>query len=243
MCAESNQYELDDITICRECADASHAPKSGAYSSTKDSAFPACTKDANRGLCTGCSSSASAFLFYGGCCDRNSRIGSRLCSQTTSGTCKQWNDNSKLTFAKGGTSDTNRYLCGARQAAACPDALRAAMRVALRCMRCAVGYLGVDGTSCSNSCIGNTLGECSDITEQGGSSPVASCKCVCKPGLYNSSGTCALCTESCTVCKNGDPTSCQQCNPGKVLESLVVTSDSADASLSAPLAANARSAE
>ena len=63
MCAESNQYELDDITICRECADASHAPKSGACSSTKDSAFPACTKDANRGLCTGCSSSTSAFLF------------------------------------------------------------------------------------------------------------------------------------------------------------------------------------
>ena len=62
---------------------------------------------------------------------------------------------------------------------------------------------------------------------------------VCKPGLYNNSGTCAPCTESCAVCRNGDPTGCQQCNPGKVLESLVVTSDSADASLSAPLAANA----
>ena len=46
---------------------------------------------------------------------------------------------------------------------------------AVKCTRCAVGYLGVDGTSCSNSCIGNTLGECSDITEQGGSSTVVSC--------------------------------------------------------------------
>ena len=64
-------------------------------------------------------------------------------------------------------------------------------------------------------------------------------QCVCKPGRYNNSGTCAPCTESCAVCRNGDPTSCQQCNPGKVLEPLVVASDSADASPSAPLAANA----
>ena len=110
---------------------------------------------------------------------------------------------------------------------------------AVICTRCAAGHLGVAGASCSNSCIGNTLGECSDITEQGGSSTTVSCKCICKPGLYNNSGTCAPCTESCAVCRNGDPAGCQQCNPGKVLEPLVVASDSADASLSTPLAANA----
>ncbi|ESU43254.1 Variant-specific surface protein [Giardia duodenalis] len=219
---------MDNITICKECADSSYAPKSGVCSSTKNSAFPACTKDANRGLCTGCSSSASAFLFYGGCYDRSSRIGSRLCSQITSGTCSQWNDNFKFIFAKGGTSDTNRYLCGSAADSGVSGCATCNYEGGtVRCTRCAVGYLGVDGTSCSNSCIGNTLGECSDITEQGGSSPVVSCKCVCKPGLYNNSGTCAPCTESCAVCKNGDPNGCQQCNSGKVLESLVVTSDSA----------------
>ncbi|EFO62697.1 High cysteine membrane protein Group 4 [Giardia lamblia P15] len=227
VCAEANQYELDNVTVCTECADTSHAPRNGAYTlvSASGSLFSDCTKDADRGLCTGCSSAGKSFLFYGGCYDRSSHIGSRLCSEVAGGACKQWRSSFDFTFSKAG--GTERYLCG--------DANNGVHGCAtcrygngVECTRCSAGYLGVDGRSCGEDCSGNTQGACSEVVEESSSVKILSCRCVCKPTFYNSSGTCASCTDSCAVCKDGTSTGCQQCSPGKILNFSVVSSESAD---------------
>ncbi|EFO60802.1 Hypothetical protein GLP15_4870 [Giardia lamblia P15] len=227
VCAEANQYELDNVTVCTECADTSHAPRNGACTlvSASGSLFSDCTKDADRGLCTGCSSAGKSFLFYGGCYDRSSHIGSRLCSEVAGGACKQWRSSFDFTFSKAGGTD--RYLCG--------DANNGVHGCAtcrygngVECTRCSAGYLGVDGRSCGKDCSGSTQGACSEVVEESSSVKVLSCRCVCKPTFYNNSGTCASCTDSCAVCKDGTSTGCQQCSPGKILNFSIASSESAD---------------
>ncbi|ESU35674.1 Variant-specific surface protein, partial [Giardia duodenalis] len=96
------------------------------------------------------------------------------------------------------------------------------------CTRCSTGYLGVDGKSCSESCSGDTRGACTEIVEKSSSTKILSCECVCRMGLYNISGTCTPCTDSCAVCKDGILTGCQQCSPGKILSFSIASSESAD---------------
>ncbi|KAE8305930.1 High cysteine protein [Giardia duodenalis] len=228
ICAGANQCELDNVTICTECVNTSHAPKNGGCTFVGESAsrslFSDCTKDASRGLCTGCSSTGKSFLFYGGCYDRNSHVGSKLCLEAAGGVCKQWRSNFNFTFSKAEGAD--RYLCGdtssgVRGCATC------GYNNGVTCTRCSTGYLGVDGRSCSESCSGDTRGACTKVTE-GSESTEVSCRCVCKPTFYSSSGTCISCTDSCAVCKDGTLTGCQQCSPGKILNFSIASSESAD---------------
>ncbi|ESU36503.1 Variant-specific surface protein [Giardia duodenalis] len=230
ICAEANQYELDNVTICTECVNTSHAPKNGGCTLVGESAsgslFSDCTKDASRGLCTGCSSTGESFLFYGGCYSTRSNIGSKLCSRVAQGKCTQWSNTFDFIFPK--TDNTNRYLCGSttdQGVAGCATCNYE--NGAVTCTRCSVGYLGVDGKSCSEGCSGDTRGACTEVVEESTSVKILSCRCVCRPSLYNNSGACTPCTDSCAVCKDSTPTGCQQCSPGKILESLVIADNNA----------------
>ncbi|KAE8306022.1 High cysteine membrane protein Group 4 [Giardia duodenalis] len=234
ICVEANQYELDNVTICKECANASYAPRNGACILIKENpsieeiAFK-CTKDPTKGLYTACPASAKSFLFYGGCYDEDAHISSRLCSRIGSNACEQWNSAFKWIFSKNGDNNKNGYLCGditnggISGCATCNYASGA-----VTCTRCSAGYLGVDGKSCSESCSGDTQGACTEIVEKSSSTKILSCRCICRMGLYNSSGTCTPCTDSCAVCKDGTLTGCQQCSPGKILSFSIASSESAD---------------
>ncbi|EFO62216.1 High cysteine membrane protein Group 4 [Giardia lamblia P15] len=231
ICAEANQYELDTVTICKECANSSYAPKDGKCTPIENEIFPSnsfseCTKDKDKGLCTGCSDSANYFLFYGGCYNKHFAPGSKLCSAVASGACTKWNTKLNLLFEK---SDKNGYLCGdAANGGISGCATCSYSNNAVTCTRCSTGYLGVDGRSCGKDCSENTQGACSEVVEESSSVKILSCRCVCKPTFYNSSGTCASCTNSCAVCKDGTSTGCQQCSPGKILNFSVASSESAD---------------
>ncbi|EFO63959.1 High cysteine membrane protein Group 4 [Giardia lamblia P15] len=230
ICAEANQYELDNVTICRECTNSSCAPRNGQCTLIKNEAFPGnsfseCKKDDTRGLCTGCSNSANYFLFYGGCYNARFAPGSKLCSAVVSGVCTQWNTQFGLLFNK---SDKNGNLCGDTESGGISRCVMCNYEnSALACTRCSVGYLEINGKSCSKSCGGDTQGKCTEVAEEGGLVKILSCQCVCNSGLYNNSGTCASCMDSCIVCTDGTLNGCQQCSPGKVLESSVITSGNA----------------
>ncbi|EFO62553.1 High cysteine membrane protein Group 4 [Giardia lamblia P15] len=230
ICAEANQYELDTVTICKECANSSYAPKDGKCTPIENgvssgSSFSECTKDKDKGLCTGCSDSADYFLFYGGCYNRHFVPGSKLCSAVASGACTKWNTKLNLLFEK---SDKNGYLCGdAANGGISGCATCSYASGAVTCTRCSAGCLGVDGRSCDEDCGGDTRGERPGLAG-GSSSASASCRCVCKPTFYSNSGTCTKCTDSCAVCKDGTSTGCQRCSPGKILNFSIASSESAD---------------
>ncbi|EFO65567.1 High cysteine membrane protein Group 4 [Giardia lamblia P15] len=231
ICAGPNQYELDNTTICTECANASYAPKNGACTlvkkdSTTGGLFLDCAKDPARGLCTACSSSTPSFLFYGGCYDTSSYVGSILCSRIGSNACEEWNGQYPFIFPED-TAKRDHYLCGdAANGGVASCATCSYASSAVICTSCSAGYLGVDGKSCNESCSGNTQGACIEILG-GSESTILLCQCICKLGFYNNSGICMPCTDSCAACKDGTPNGCQQCSPGKVLESSVITSGNA----------------
>ncbi|EFO60973.1 High cysteine membrane protein Group 4 [Giardia lamblia P15] len=232
ICAEANQYELDNVTICRECANSSYAPEDGKCTLVKNGISPSdsfseCKKDDTRGLCTGCSNSEDYFLFYGGCYNKRRAPGSKLCSTVVSGACTEWKMQFDFIFNK--SDNSGGYLCGDTTnggisgCATCSYANNA-----VTCKRCSAGYLGVDGRFCGESCSGSTQGTCSEVVEGSSSVKILSCRCVCKPTFYNNSGTCASCTNSCAVCKDSTSTGCQQCSPGKILNFSIASSESAD---------------
>ncbi|EFO61255.1 High cysteine membrane protein Group 4 [Giardia lamblia P15] len=229
VCAAANQYVLDNVTICGECADASYAPINGACTrvqgGTADAEPHDCTQGRDKGLCTDCAGSAESFLFYGGCYGKGSGTGAKLCSAVASGVCTEWRTQFDFIFSKDGKS--GGYLCGdAENGGISGCATCSYGDGALTCTRCSSGYLGVDGRSCSEGCGDGAQGVCAGTA--GGSEPAGgACRCVCKPGLYNSSGACTSCADSCAVCKEGVPDGCQRCKPGKVLEPSVVARETA----------------
>ncbi|EFO63214.1 High cysteine membrane protein Group 4, partial [Giardia lamblia P15] len=114
VCAAANQYVLDNVTICGECADASYAPVNGActrvHGGTADAEPHDCTQGRDKGLCTDCAGSAESFLFYGGCYGKGSGTGAKLCSAVASGVCTEWKRQFDFIFSKDGKS--GGYLCG-----------------------------------------------------------------------------------------------------------------------------------
>ncbi|ESU35305.1 Variant-specific surface protein [Giardia duodenalis] len=180
----------------------------------------------NQGACTACSNSVKPFLLYSGCFEDRLYISSRPCSESGSNACEQWSSASGWIFSKNGGSNGDRYLCGNTNSGVCSCAT-CRYNNGVTCTRCSVGYLGVDGKSCNESCSGDTRRACTKVTE-GSESIETSCRCVCKPTFYNSSETCTPCTDSCAVCKDGKSTGCQQCGPGKILNFSIASSESAD---------------
>ncbi|EFO64295.1 High cysteine membrane protein Group 4 [Giardia lamblia P15] len=230
ICAKSNQYELDNVTICAERSNASYAPKDGACTLVKKNtssrnSFSECTKDESKGLCTACSSSSTFFLFYGGCYNKSSSLGSRLCLTVTTGDCTQWKGDFNFIFPKDTTGA--RYLCSDAAHNGIPRCATCSYEGnVVNCTRCSAGYLGMDGKSCNESCDGNTQGACTELIEKVSSAKVLSYQCVCKQEFYNNSGTCAPCAESCAVCKSSDAYGCLQCVPSKILNFSVTVSES-----------------
>lgn len=180
ICAKDNQYELDDVTICTKCSNSLYAPRNGACTvinndMSVEDAFFECTKDESRGRCTGCLASGSSFHFYGGCYDRSSGIGAKLCSEIKQGKCKEWNDGFEFIFKKIGKADTNRYLCGSTIDGGVPGCATCKYDSGVKCTR----YLEHPSTNRDTFTKNNdesSQNMCSGLPEDNNSEEILACR-------------------------------------------------------------------
>ncbi|EFO61437.1 Hypothetical protein GLP15_2616 [Giardia lamblia P15] len=119
-----------------------------------------------------------------------------------------WSGQRPLIFPKD-TAKKDHYLCG--------DAAPGARR----------GASGWTGGPVAKAAAEHS-GRCTEVVEKSSPVKILSCRCVCKPTFYNSSGTCTKCADSCAACKDGTSTGCQRCSPGKILSFPIASSESAD---------------
>ncbi|EFO62552.1 High cysteine membrane protein Group 3 [Giardia lamblia P15] len=242
ICATENQIYLGGRVFCRQCAQTDHYPIDGLCIADKGSHTCA------DGVCTACDTSkttpldnSKVFLFYGGCYNASSAIGSLICLDASNGACSTCNTTGTSNVIANPSSADGQPKC-----LACWDG--AATGVA-NCGGCAATTEGDSKIVCS---------KCTDSTEPKDNAcpqalppatpegcAVQGCQACSKdsatacdaclpplvmkedrtkcfgsclalgPGYYNNSGTCSPCMEHCLLCADG--ATCSQCDEGYYL--------------------------
>ncbi|ESU40702.1 Variant-specific surface protein, partial [Giardia duodenalis] len=208
ICAEANQFEIDDYSACKQCVNSSEIPHNGNCRPASE--LGSCTKDNNSGKCTSCnkqSSNSNIFLYEGGCYTTDDLLGRTICTAASSGVCTTCNE-------------TQGYFATASTCRRCNDTANSGID---NCATCTPGsdgskplctgcdngkYAALDGGSCVDSCPSPATPNCNGNI----------CACKCGTGTYPSDASCVQCDSACSECTGSGPSNCVACASGKYIK-------------------------
>ncbi|TNJ30748.1 pVSP [Giardia muris] len=221
-CEANSKFTIPGVegTFCKKCSEMGEAPIDGTCKAPT-AGTDHCTSD-SKGACTDCNKAASGgrdasannyFLFEGGCYNKDSSPGNKLCSTVTSGACSAVPTTDAITFIK----DSTLYLCsdatnGEPGCSTCTyDSTKTPT---FNCNSCLDGFYPNTTTSPVN-CTACTIKDCKTCS----SSACSECASGFGP-VYDSSlviTNCTSCPTDCTECADqGFSTICEKCGTGKV---------------------------
>ncbi|KWX11233.1 Variant-specific surface protein [Giardia duodenalis assemblage B] len=208
ICAEANQFEIDDYSACKQCANSNEIPHNGNCRPVSERGN--CNKVADSGKCTSCDQNtpgSTVFFYEGGCYTTDDFLGGTICTKASAGKCTTCNEENgyfkkDLTCARCDTYITNCVMCVLGTDTASNPV----------CTGCRGNqYANIEGTSCVSSCPSGTPGRCSES---------GICRCECGTGTYfnTASTSCESCNQVCLDCKGPGSDECVSCTQDKYMK-------------------------